>query len=222
MVDLKNYTKEEIRQKEKDKYDKSYFENEYWREDIPGYESSTGYSYNDPDHSRRFTLMADILEELAFNSILDVGCGKGILVKKLTKRGYDVKGTEVSEYVIRNYLSELHSDRIINQASLRNLPFDNNSFDIVFCSDVLEHVPFFDVKQSISELVRVVNGIIVATINIDNPYKYHPTILSRDTWNYLFLQEGADILEDVRHNIQTKMDEHRPEYDFFVFKVPQQ
>jgi len=221
MVNLKDYTKKEIRQKEIKKYDETYFEYEYWREDIPGYGSSTGYSYNDPGHSRRFTLIADMLKELEFQSILDAGCGKGVLVKELINRCYDVSGTEVSQYVIDNYLSGLHSDGVIKQAPLRNLPFANNLFDVVFCSDVLEHIPIFDVRSSISELVRVTNDIIVATININNPYNYHPTILSRDTWNYLFLQEGADRLDMIQSNMQSNINEHRPEYDLFVYKVSQ-
>jgi ubiquinone/menaquinone biosynthesis C-methylase UbiE len=62
----------------------------------------------------------------------------------------------------------------IKQAFSENLPFDNNSFDIVICFTVLEHVN--DVEKSIQEMYRVCNEngvVMIETPNYLFPEEQH-------------------------------------------------
>jgi SAM-dependent methyltransferase len=80
--------------------------------------------------------------------ILEVGAGTGQQTKMLWERGFDVTAIEM---VNSNYVD----NRVvpITDYDGRNFPFGDASFDIVFSSNVLEHVP--DLTQMHAETARV-------------------------------------------------------------------
>lgn len=48
-------------------------------------------------------------------------------------------------------------------ADVRELPFEDGSFDVAVCCEVLEHIPFKDVPAALRELKRVTGGHVVIT-----------------------------------------------------------
>lgn len=80
--------------------------------------------------------------------ILEIGAGTGQQAQKLAERGFEVTAVEVpdSNYAQARVFPVIEYDG-------RSLPFDNASFDIVFSSNVLEHV--LDLRQINSEIRRV-------------------------------------------------------------------
>jgi ubiquinone/menaquinone biosynthesis C-methylase UbiE len=213
-------TEEAIRRKERAKYTKWYFENIYWVEDIPGKKHYKKFHYNDPIHEKRFRFLTNLLVKyFKFNTFLDAGCGMGHVIRNLLKKGYKCKGTEISKDALKYYMSDLVKKKIVSLAGLEKLPFKDNKFDLVFCTDVMEHIPIFDVKDSIKELIRVTKGDLVLTINLDHPYEYHPTILPRRTWENLFLEEGKlKQLKELQNKVEKECKKKYSEYDFFVFQ----
>lgn len=206
---------EDFRLNEIRKYDSKYFEHHYWAEDLPGQSGNRGLSYDDPDHSKRFAFLSQLLlENFRFETCLDAGCGLGGLVDQLASNNKNAIGCEASEFAVeqcrqRGVQCEL--------AALHHLPFKDEQFDLVFCSDVLEHLIFLDIIDAVSELIRVTKHNLVLSINLDNPYEFHPTILSRDNWYSLFLGEGQLI-----RNVQTETTLQNssigyPEYEWFCF-----
>lgn len=92
--------------------------------------------------------------------ILDVGCGGGILPLTLLKLGYEVYAIDID----RKKIGFLKKSGIKTEVmDICDLNFENNSFDTVICSEVLEHVK--DYKKGFSEIVRVLkkNGKILFT-----------------------------------------------------------
>src|SRR3989344_4737504 len=175
-----------LRQAEKDKYTSWYYKNEYWKEDNPDAQNDR-YRYDDIDHSKRFKFLADLISSnFKFSTFLDVGCGMGHLMRNLIKKGYVGNGIEASNDALKKYLKDFKPDNVL-LAGAENIPFANNSFDVVICLDVMEHLPKFDVEQAISELIRVSKDIILLTINLDNPYEYHPSMFTRWEWQKKFL-----------------------------------
>lgn len=89
--------------------------------------------------------------------VLDVGCGKGLLMRRLSGRVFGVDQNEESvTYCINLGLNvRLVRDGII--------PFNDGDFDVVICSHVLEHLQVEDTKALLSEINRVVKhgGYIV-------------------------------------------------------------
>lgn len=211
-----------LRLAERRKYDEFYFENHYWAEDLPNRVGNRNLSYDDPEHFKRFKFIADtLISTFSFQTILDAGCGTGMLMSELSAFGKAATGIDASSQAARIYSRicdsyAIHPSFIVG--SLDALPFEDYSFDITWCSDVLEHIPFFDVEKTVSELVRVSRRNIALTINLDNPYEYHPTILSRESWDALFLCTGLIVKEDEKQALLQELIHKRYiEYDVFVY-----
>jgi hypothetical protein len=73
-----------------------------------------------------------------------------------------------------------------------------------------------DAIAAVSELVRVSRKYIIATINLDNSYEYHPTIRPRPFWEDAFFNAGARSAPGLRQALQRRAIERYPEYEFFV------
>ncbi len=89
-------------------------------------------------------------------SVLDIGCGGGFLAEEFAKDRYDVTGIDPSGKSIaaaREHAakSSLAIDYRVGRGE--SLPFRDDSFDIVACCDVLEHVD--DPAQVLREVSRV-------------------------------------------------------------------
>jgi ubiquinone/menaquinone biosynthesis C-methylase UbiE len=91
--------------------------------------------------------------------ILEIGAGTGRQGLELRKHGYDVAMIEIES---SDYLSERLCE--ITNYNGRDIPFADAEFDIVFSSNVLEHVPELD--QLHKEIRRVLksNGFAIHVV----------------------------------------------------------
>ena len=90
--------------------------------------------------------------------VLDVGCGSGRWSKFVAPKVLSVEAIDPSTSVITaaNFLGEEKNVRV-SQASVDNIPFSDNSFDLVFSLGVLHHIP--DTEKGIIRCVdKVRNG----------------------------------------------------------------
>lgn len=95
--------------------------------------------------------------DLAGKRVLEIGLGQGADAEQIVRRsgiysGADLTDESVKRVKMRFSLHDLPFDRI-EQASALDLPFDDNSFDIVFSHGVLHHIP--EIKTAQAELARV-------------------------------------------------------------------
>jgi len=80
----------------------------------------------------------NIVKTLPKNAkVLDVGCGKGTYLKEIHKIRPDLKlyGIDIGE--VKEFLPKYID---FTKCSGDNLPFEDETFDFVFCFHVLEHV----------------------------------------------------------------------------------
>jgi 2-polyprenyl-6-hydroxyphenyl methylase / 3-demethylubiquinone-9 3-methyltransferase len=101
-------------------------------------------------------LTATLRLDPAATSLLDVGCGGGILAEDFARLGCRVTGIDPSEPSLaaaRSHAAREGLDIRYEQAGGERVPFADASFEVVCCCDVLEHVP--DVDAVIAEIARV-------------------------------------------------------------------
>lgn len=128
------------------------FDYDYWDGDRKyGY---GGYKYD----GRWNTVAKKIADYYSLKSgqrVLDVGCGKGFLLYELTKvvPGLIVQGIDISEYAIKNSKSEIKEFLQVGYA--QDLPFKDNSFDLVYSITTLHNLYIFDLKKAVQEIKRV-------------------------------------------------------------------
>ncbi|MBU0679600.1 MAG: class I SAM-dependent methyltransferase [Verrucomicrobia bacterium] len=109
---------------------------------------------------------AAILDSVAGETILDVGCGRGYLADLLRSKG-KVTGVDI---MIGQDLIDKYPDVEFKEGSLKNLPFEDSSFDTVVCSHTLEHVR--DIHTAVEELRRVTRKRLIIVVPLERAYRY--------------------------------------------------
>jgi ubiquinone/menaquinone biosynthesis C-methylase UbiE len=94
------------------------------------------------------------LEDLKINSILDAGCGEGFVLSEFKKRGIGnfLEGIDSSEKAL-NKGRELFPYLSLKLGNIYNLLYEDKSFDLVICTEVIEHLDEPD--KAMEEIVRV-------------------------------------------------------------------
>ncbi len=90
-------------------------------------------------------------------SVLDVGCGGGILSEEFAKVGCRVTGLDPSVPSLETARKHAAMEGLTidyRQGSGEDMPFEESSFDVVVCCDVLEHVN--DLEKTLREVARVI------------------------------------------------------------------
>ncbi|MFH1328028.1 MAG: class I SAM-dependent methyltransferase [Candidatus Bathyarchaeota archaeon] len=124
------------------------------------------------NHAKRFHYKTVPEKSLAIkeiiplcNSILDLGCGEGIYLPLLASKAKLAVGVDVS---IERLKQVNRSESELVLADVMNLPFRSSVFDVVWSSEVLEHLPHLDVFD---EIERVATKIMLVTLpNPLGPY----------------------------------------------------
>lgn len=156
-------------------------------------------------HSLRQYVSALVKDNLLPSNprICDVSCGPGNMMVDFHKHGFRIMGCEFSEAARRLGLE--HFDLKIPFGDLRaKLPFDDNSFDFVYCIGVMTMIPLKDVPNACRELNRIMAPGGLLHILLINPGQTGPragnephlTTLPHSDWNQHFIDAG---LQDNTH-----------------------
>jgi len=87
--------------------------------------------------------------------VLDVGCGKAFLLYEFTQSvpGLEIAGLDISGYALKHAKEE--TKPFLTQGNAVNLPYDDNSFDLVYSLNTLHNLPCHDLDQALREIERV-------------------------------------------------------------------
>lgn len=102
---------------------------------------------------------------------LDVGCAYGYSTEVLAGLGYEICGVDVSKWVVRQAKANSGGIFVVCDAQA-SLPFKAESFDLVTCFDVLEHLPF--PEKAIRNMLESCSGALICTTpnrNVERPVR---------------------------------------------------
>jgi 2-polyprenyl-3-methyl-5-hydroxy-6-metoxy-1,4-benzoquinol methylase len=107
----------------------------------------------------------ELFDLAAPGSLLDVGCGEGVLVHRWAQRmgGRRVVGIDLEESSIQAGWAQRQAPnleyRVVHAA---DLPFADGEFDLASAIEVLEHVP--DPQHTLSEMARCARGHVLVSV----------------------------------------------------------
>ena len=167
------------------------------------------------------------LEYIPKNSnlkVLDIGCGSGLNSKQIRALGHSVIGVDISKEAIRKYVQ--HGFLGCQMDLEKGLGFEAEQFDIVFCSEVIEHLVNYEIlMKEIYRILRFGGRLILSTPNsafwiyrfaglfgfppseIQHPK--HIVFFSKRSLRQLLIRSGLEPIKETGRNI------------FFVLPDPQ-
>ncbi len=104
------------------------------------------------------------------SKILDLGCGNGISARLLNQADYDVVGTDISPLFLEEARNWENPKLRYQVCDVLELPFDNESFDVICSNELIEHLP--DVETALKEMARVVRKggkVVLSGPNLCSP-----------------------------------------------------
>jgi SAM-dependent methyltransferase len=112
----------------------------------------------------------DCLDEIEFSGkdTLEIGLGQGADAEQIIRRGAIWSGIDLTEESVFRVQTRFRVRKLpyraLHHGSVLDLPFPDNSFDIVFSHGVLHHVP--DIEQAQREIHRVLrpDGTLVVML----------------------------------------------------------
>lgn len=102
-------------------------------------------------------------KELSPKTVLDVGCGEGFTLEMLRTNGVgeSLEGVDFLDRAIELGKKE-HPKLKLKQGTIYDLDYKDNTFDLVICSEVLEHVEH--PEKALQELVRVTKKNLLLSV----------------------------------------------------------
>lgn len=125
------------------------------------------WQWNDPALRNLSDVVLQLLADTS-GRVLDLGCGSGRLVAALAEAGYSVDGIDVEERVValgRRILARRGLDARLLAGDVYDptLPIAAGGYDVVVCTEVLEHVgPWRELLARGGELLRPGGTLIVS------------------------------------------------------------
>ena len=136
------------------------------------------------------------------SKILDVGCAKGFMLYDFLRiiPGITVAGIDCSEYAIANAKEEVKP--FIKIGNAKDLPFDDNSFDMVISITTVHNLEREDCKMSLQEIERVSRKDKFITVDA---YRNEWEKKRMDMWNltaltYMHVDEWKKFFHDAGYS----------------------
>lgn len=193
----------------------------------------SGY-YGNPEE-RRFPAIVEALQNLMYarrvhlvesvwggkkGRVLDVGCGRGLLLQAFRRSGWDVQGTELSDQAAR-YARQV-ANVPVEIGRVEEIGFPEHSFDAVTLWHVLEHI--HDPRVVLAEANRILKPGGVLLVGVPNFSGFEARFF-RDKWFHLDVPRHITHL--TKQTLKQALSENgfqdkrwsgfAPEYDSFSF-----
>ena len=134
-----------------------------------------------------YARLAELIHQRwAPQSVIDIGCGTGMILSNLARYGVDVRGVDGSRSAIN---ASSISDRILRWNLERPLP-ELGKFDLAICTEVAEHLPANVASELVSQLVSLSDVILFTAATPGQGGRHHLNEQPHSYWVALFAQHG--------------------------------
>ena len=97
------------------------------------------------------------------SEVLEIGIGNGFVSRYLKERGINVTTLDIDK--------ELKPDVV---GSVLDIPFQCETFQVVTCYEVLEHLPYEDIPKALSEISRVSKQYVILSLpDVNRVYRIY-------------------------------------------------
>ena len=146
------------------------------------------YSWESAGWRAFFTGVAKRTLEIAgdVQTVLDVGCAKGLFVMALLEQGVDAKGFDLSEASIAD-APEPVRDRVWVGSATEPIA---GHYDLVTCIEVLEHMSPEDADRAIDVICGVTDKILMSSTPLDFTEPTHINVRPVAYWAAAFAARG--------------------------------
>ncbi len=110
-------------------------------------------------------------------NIIDIGCGNGMITNALNQK-FDITGVDRSAHALKN----VETKKI--EASAESIPVKDQSFDMVFSSELLEHLPDEVFQKAITEFKRISKKYLL--ISVPNRENLNKNLIQCPECNYIY------------------------------------
>jgi uridylate kinase len=171
-------------------YDREYYTGKKGAYRIAGFDTVFGRVVHALSNFYRALLIRVFLNP---KNCLDIGCGKGRLVKYLRMMGVEAYGVELSKHALE--MADPAVKSYLRQGSITDLPYDTGEFDVVVSFDVMEHIERIKIRKAVEESIRVSRKYVLHKIYTQEnlwitrfhaPDYSHVSVFDRKYWQKLF------------------------------------
>ena len=128
----------------------------------------------DGAHSRKaYPVILEKLKSIQFQSIMDVGCGTGELLKQLlAARDARASGLDLSSEMIQVARAKLGDKVDLRVGDSEALPWDDGSFDILTCIDSFHHYPNpVAVLKEMRRVLKPTGQLLISDVWLQTPMR---------------------------------------------------
>lgn len=173
----------------------------YWDTSAEYLLDKEGKALSDNWFKRRKLVKLLLEYDFTGKSVLEIGCGFGFTASTLLNLHggeFNYKGTDVSGVFLEQARKVFNLNTQLARAD--DLPFDDNSFDVCFAFDVLEHIHPDDQGKTATELDRVLKP--TAKMFINNPHKDNPNGHAEEIEHPLDIWGIAGLATTLRMDVE--------------------
>ena len=187
------------------------------------------YEHDYGNIKRGISIWQYVIDHFPFTKGLDVGCGRANGIEHARNQGYDVYGCDIASSARRCW-KDRGVDKYCEVCPAKDMPFKDNEFDMIVCSEVMEHIPEHDVIPTFKEIFRVGSDKFLFTICLKEEkaplagyIQTHITVKNHEWWFERFAEAGFNLAA-ASHNadmtditvLLTKESQEKTETPLFV------
>jgi glycerol-3-phosphate cytidylyltransferase-like family protein/SAM-dependent methyltransferase len=185
-------------------YDQEYFQGDWRTDDRYDLETRRRMEGRHPEV---------VKEVFAPKRVVDMGCGPGYLLHLLHEVGIHADGVDLSPSSPEMATPEVR-DRI-KVGSIVDIDIPDQTYDLVICREVIEHLPVVDVNRTVATMCRISSRYVYVTtrfhpapnslLDVTTEFEVDPThitLLNKDFLRTLFVLQGFRR----RRDLESQMD----------------